>query len=33
MRELFDLLLDLLPASIGFLAVFGLAFALWYLLG
>lgn len=33
MRELFDLLLDLLPASIGFLAVFGLAFALWYFLG
>ena len=33
MRELFSLLLDLLPASLGFCAVFGIVFALWYFLG
>ena len=33
MRELFGLLLDLLPASLGLCVVFGIAFALWYFLG
>lgn len=33
MREFFGLLLDLLPASLGFLAVLGIVFALWYFLG